>query len=103
MWFRAGEWSQQWHTLSRCVIALHRMGSLALAAELVGAIETHALLGMAPMSPTLRLVVFETRDAITDGLGPDRADELLRLGATRPVVETIDRTRRTLLGRPVSD
>ena len=26
LWYRAGDWSQQWHTLSRCVIALHRIG-----------------------------------------------------------------------------
>ena len=26
LWYRAGDWSQQWHTLSRCVIALHRVG-----------------------------------------------------------------------------
>jgi predicted ATPase/DNA-binding winged helix-turn-helix (wHTH) protein len=102
VWFRAGEWSQQWHTLSRCVIALHRMGSLDLAAEVVGAIEAHALLGVAPMSPTLRQVVFEVRQAIVDGLGEDRTEERLRVGATRPVVETVDRTRRALLGRPVS-
>ena len=32
LWYRAGEWSQQWHTLSRCVIALHRIGRHELAA-----------------------------------------------------------------------
>jgi hypothetical protein len=54
------------------------------------------------MSPTLRQVVFEVRQAIADGLGPDRMDELLHVGAARPVVETVDRTRKALLGRPIS-
>jgi hypothetical protein len=78
------------------------MGLLDLAAEVVGALEAHALLGVAPMSPTLRHVVFEVRQAVTDGLGPDRMDELLRVGAGRPVVETVDRTRKALLGQPIS-
>ena len=42
LWYRAGDWSQQWHTLSRCVIALHRVGNVELAMELVGTIETYA-------------------------------------------------------------
>jgi hypothetical protein len=103
MWFRVGEWSQQWHTLSRCVIALYHMGMLELAAELLGAVDTHAVVGVAPMSPTLRSVAFEIRDAIADGLGADRAEELSKLGATRDVVEVVDRTRRALVGRPLSD
>jgi predicted ATPase/DNA-binding winged helix-turn-helix (wHTH) protein len=103
VWFRAGEWSQQWHTLARCVIALHRIGRPDLAAEVLGAIDAHALLGVAPMSPTLRHVAFEVRDAIADGLGPSRTEELERSGAARPVVDLVDRTRMALLGRPISD
>ena len=45
LWYRAGEWSQQWHTLSRCMIALYRIGQTELAVELLGAIEAHAMLG----------------------------------------------------------
>jgi hypothetical protein len=101
-WFRAGEWAQQWHTLSRCMIALHRLGHLELAAEVLGAIEAHALLGVAPMSPTLRAVAIATRDAVTGGLGADHADQLRARGASRPVVETVERTRRALVGRLVS-
>jgi predicted ATPase/DNA-binding winged helix-turn-helix (wHTH) protein len=103
VWFRAGEWSQQWHTLSRCVIALHHIGMPELAAEVLGAVDAHAVLGVAPMSPTLRSVAFATRDAIADGLGTARAGELQRLGATRPVVDIVDRARRALVGRPQRD
>ena len=82
LWYRAGEWSQQWHTLSRCVIALHRVGNVELAVELVGAIEAHATLGVAPMTSILHDVAFATRDALVDELGETRADELRAAGAT---------------------
>jgi hypothetical protein len=97
LWYRAGEWSQQWHTLSRCVIALHRVGQSELAAEVIGAIEAHASLGVAPMSPTLRSVAFDTRDELVAALG-ERGDELRRRGAASPVDEIVHRTRRALLG-----
>jgi len=99
VWFRAGEWSQQWHTLSRCVIGLHHLGLLDLAAEVLGAIEAHALLGVAPMSPTLRHVALATRDELAAALGPDHVEELRRRGAARPVADVVDRTRRALMGR----
>ena len=70
VWYRAGDWSQQWHTLSRCVIALDRIGQAELAVELLGAIETHAMLGVAPMSSTLHDLVFATRDQLVDSMGP---------------------------------
>ena len=60
LWYRAGEWSQQWHTLSRCMIALHRIGKTELAVELLGAIEAHAMLAVAPMSSTLHDAVLAT-------------------------------------------
>ena len=60
VWYRAGDWSQQWHTLSRCVIALDRIGQAELAIELLGAIEMHAMLGVAPMSSILHDLVFAT-------------------------------------------
>jgi predicted ATPase/DNA-binding winged helix-turn-helix (wHTH) protein len=97
LWFRAGDWSQQWHTLSRCVIALHRIGDVALAMELVGAIETYAALGVAPMSSILHDVAFVTRDDLISRLGDDRAAELRAAGAICPVDEVVWRTRRALL------
>ena len=74
LWYRAGDWSQQWHTLSRCVIALHRLGNVELAMELVGTIETYATLGVAPMTSILHDVAFATRDALIGELGEARAD-----------------------------
>ncbi len=97
LWFRAGDWSQQWHTLSRCVIALHRTGNLELAMELVGAIETYAALGVAPMSSILHDVAFVTRDALVAELGDARASELRATGAVGRVDDLVWRTRRALL------
>ncbi len=99
LWHRAGDWSQQWHTLSRCMIALERIGNLELAMELVGAIETHATLGVAPMTSILHDVAFATRDAISDRLGAERAAGLRAEGAACPVEEIVFRTRQALLAR----
>ena len=84
LWYRAGEWSQQWHTLSRCVIALHRIGNIELAVELVGTIEAHATLGVAPMTAILHDVAFAARDAMVEELGEARADELRAAGRDLP-------------------
>jgi predicted ATPase/DNA-binding winged helix-turn-helix (wHTH) protein len=97
LWYRAGDWSQQWHTLSRCVIALHRVGNVELAMELVGTIETYATLGVAPMTSILHDVAFATRDALTEELGDARADELRTAGATSAIEDIVQRTRRALL------
>ena len=63
-WYRVGEWAQQWHTLSRCVIALDRIGRPEMACEVLGAIEAHTTLGGPPVMTTLRDLVFEARDAL---------------------------------------
>jgi len=97
LWYRAGDWAQQWHTLSRCVIALHRVGSFDLAMELVGTIETYATLGVAPMTSILHDVAFATRDALIDELGEPRATELRSTGAICPVEDIVLRTHRALL------
>ena len=96
VWDRAGDWSQQWHTLSRCAIALHQIDEAELALELFGAIERHAMLGVAPMSSTLHDLAFATRDRLIDSLGSERADELLAAGAICPVGDIVLRTRRAL-------
>jgi hypothetical protein len=98
VWDRAGDWSQQWHTLSRCAIALDRIGRAELAIELFGAIERHAMLGVAPMSSTLHDLAFATRDQLVDSLGAERAGELLAAGAICPVEDIVLRTRRALIG-----
>ena len=98
VWYRAGDWSQQWHTLSRCAIALDRIGQPELAIELIGAIERHAMLGVAPMSSILHDLVFATRDQLVDALGAERAGELRAVGAICPVEDVVLRTRRALIG-----
>jgi hypothetical protein len=100
LWYRAGDWSQQWHTLSRCVVALHRIGKVELAMELVGAIETCATLGVAPMLSNLTRVTYETRDALVAKLGEERAAELQAAGAASPVGDIVLRTRDALVTPP---
>ena len=102
-WYRAGEWAQQWHTLSRCVIALDRIGEQEIAAQVLGAIEAHTTMGGPPVMTTLRDLAFETRDSLSDRLGPDQMREHRELGASLPVVTIVDRTRNALLGRRVDD
>jgi predicted ATPase/DNA-binding winged helix-turn-helix (wHTH) protein len=100
-WHRAGEWAQQWHTLSRCVIALDRIGQHEVAAQVLGAIEAHARLGAPPVMTTLRDLAFETRDSLTEQLGAEQMEHHLVTGAAMSVVATVDRTRNALLGRPL--
>ncbi|MFN0090990.1 MAG: hypothetical protein ACKVWR_12095 [Acidimicrobiales bacterium] len=100
-WYRAGEWSQQWHTLSRCVIALDRIGQPELATQIVGAIEAHAAMGTPPVMVTLRDLALRTREELFVKLGADNATELHAAGAALPVAEVEHRTRQALLGRPL--
>jgi predicted ATPase/DNA-binding winged helix-turn-helix (wHTH) protein len=99
LWQRSGDWSQQWLTLARCVIAFHRTGQIERAAEVLGAIEAHAMLGVAPMSPALRGIAFTIRDEVVAELGTARADELRLAGASCPVEDIVERSRRALLDR----
>ncbi len=99
IWYRAGEWAQQWHTLSRCVIALDRIGRHELAAEMFGAIESHTTVGGPPVMTTLRDLVFETRDSLERRLGDVQFGELLGSGASMPIATAVDRTRSALLPR----
>ncbi len=101
IWYRAGEWAQQWHTLSRCVIALDRIGRHEVAAQVLGAIEAHTTMGGPPVMTTLRDLAFETRESVNVQLGPDRAAEERAIGAELPVATIVDRTRSALLGRPI--
>jgi hypothetical protein len=98
VWYRAGDWSQQWHTLSRCVIALEKIGQAELALELLGAIEMHAMLGVAPMSSILHDLVFAIRNTLVDSAGAEQAGDLMAAGASCPVEDIVLRTRRTLIG-----
>jgi predicted ATPase/DNA-binding winged helix-turn-helix (wHTH) protein len=100
-WYRNGEWAQQWHTMSRCLVALHRIGRVELAAQVLGAIETHTTMGGPPVMVTLRDLAFETRERVSAELGAARAEEQRAVGAALPVATLVDRTRAALLGRDV--
>jgi predicted ATPase/DNA-binding winged helix-turn-helix (wHTH) protein len=101
VWYRSGEWAQQWHTLSRCMIALHRIGQHEIAAQVLGAIETHTTMGGPPVMSTLRDLAFDTRDAVTARLGQAHTDDERAIGASLPVATLIGRVRNALLGRAI--
>lgn len=101
VWFRAGEWSQQWHTMTRCVVALVAIDAQDVAARLLGAIETRAGLGTPPVMANVRDQALDSSDSLRATLGTDRFEELYALGAQDPIVEVVRRTRGTLIGRPV--
>jgi predicted ATPase/DNA-binding winged helix-turn-helix (wHTH) protein len=103
LWYRSGEWAQQWHTLSRCVIALHHIGHAELGVELIGAIEAHFMFAITPMSSRLRDVALATREELESKLGGARAAELAVTGSSRPVDAVVHRVRNALLRRPLDD
>lgn len=100
IWYRAGEWAQQWHTLMRCVIALDRIGRPAVAAEVLGAIEARSALGAPPFKWELRRHLMETRDSLDAQLGSSVAAELGAAGAEQPVVTIVELTRQALTAPP---
>jgi hypothetical protein len=101
IWYRSGEWAQQWHTLSRCLIGLERIGQPEFAAQVLGAIEAHTTMGGPPVMGTLRDLAFQTRDAVTEQLGESHAAEERAVGASLPLAVLIGRVRNALLGRSV--
>ncbi len=98
IWYLAGEWAQQWHTMSRCLIALERIGQFELAAQVFGAIEAHTTMGSPPTMATLQRLAFEARDSVAAQLGADRNLELRAIGASLPLATLVDRTRSALRG-----
>ncbi len=96
IWYRTGEWAQQWHTLMRCVIALDRIGRPEVAAEVLGSIEAHSAVGAPPLMVTLRDLVLDTRDSIENQLGADHSAACRETGALLPVGSTVERTRLAL-------
>jgi hypothetical protein len=93
LWFRTGEWAHQWTTLSRCVIALDRLGQPELAAQAVGAIEAHTTMGCPPVTLPIRDVAFATRDSLTAQLGEERAIHERMIGASSQLADLVNRTR----------
>ena len=98
VWFRAGEWAQQWLTLTGCVVALYRLDRFELTAQSIGAIEVRATLGALPVTASLREGAFEVVDALRNKLGEERFDQLKIEGAELPVSEIVQRNRSALLG-----
>ncbi|MEO5902092.1 MAG: winged helix-turn-helix domain-containing protein [Ilumatobacteraceae bacterium] len=101
VWYRSGEWAQQWHTLSRCLIGLDRIGQNEIAAQVLGAIDAHTAMGGPPVMSTLRDLAFETRDSVTARLGQTRTDLERAAGASLPVATLVGRVRNALLGRAI--
>jgi hypothetical protein len=99
VWYRSGEWAQQWHTLSRCLVGLDRCGQDEIAAQLLGAIETHTTMGGPPVMATVRDLAFEARDSVTARLGQARTEEERAAGAELPLATLVRRVRNALLGR----
>lgn len=100
IWYRAGEWAQQWLTLSRCAIALDRIEHITLAAEVIGAVEQHTSVDATPVTPPVRDVALETRSNIQQQLGAGQTEELLLKGANQPVSLLVDRVRSALRSVP---
>ncbi len=98
VWFRAGEWAQQWHTVTRCVIALAAIGEDELATEVLGAIDAHSAIGAPPVIPLLRDRVLDLSAELRERHGAELDDRLRAAGARMPVAEVVERTRRALLG-----
>ena len=99
MWYRAGEWANQWLTLSRCVIALDRAGRPELATETLGAIERHIPLDAPPAMGAVRDIAIATRESLEDQLGAERCAELRESGSLQPVATVVSRARAALLGQ----
>jgi predicted ATPase/DNA-binding winged helix-turn-helix (wHTH) protein len=100
IWYRAGEWAQQWLTLTRCVVALDRIGCPEMAAEVYGAIEGHTSVEVPPVTTTVRDLALATRQSIETQLGTARTEDLLTVGAHQPLTTLVHRTRNALLGFP---
>jgi predicted ATPase/DNA-binding winged helix-turn-helix (wHTH) protein len=96
-WYRAGEWAQQWLTLSRCVIALDRLEQYEQAAELLGAIELHSSVDAPPGMPSVLRTAVDTRASLLERFGAERAAELAMRGEQLALAELVHRTRNTLL------
>ena len=85
IWFRAGEWSQQWLTLTSCIVALQEMQKLELAARAIGALESRCVLGAPPVDSDLSERAKEAVVRLKKKLGEDHYFELTRQGAESSV------------------
>lgn len=97
VWYRAGEWANQWLTLTRCVIALDRIGRVEPAAEILGSIEHHAAVAAPPAMSAVRDAALALRESLENQIGADRCAELVDTGSTMPVAAVVQRARTSLL------
>lgn len=95
-WFRSGDWSQQWLALSKSIPALVAIEDLEAAAELVGAVETHASIAPPPSNAAVREANAALLGEIEGRVGTDRFEQLRREGAVLPVEQVVHRTRLRL-------
>jgi hypothetical protein len=96
VWFRAGEWSQQWVTLSRCVVALTATGRAQSAAKIIGAVNQHAVIAATPVVATLRDRTLEAEGELRSVLGDEEYERCCAIGAEMPVVEVVHSARAAL-------
>ncbi len=96
-WHRAGEWSQQWLTLAKCVVALMTIGADELAAQVIGAVEKRAAMGGPPFVAPLRERTLVAADDLMARLGETHYQELHDEGGASPVADVVHRTRAELL------
>ncbi len=96
-WHRAGEWSQQWLTLTGCVVALMAVGADDLAAQVIGAVEKRATMGTPPVIAPLRERTLVAAEDLAARLGEARYGELHEVGGASRVADIVHRTRAELL------
>jgi predicted ATPase/DNA-binding winged helix-turn-helix (wHTH) protein len=97
-WLRAGEWSQQWVTLARCVFALQAVGANEVAAEALGAVERRAVVAVPPIGATIRTAILRAREELAAQLG-ERFMETYERGRSAPVDDVVHRVRRELVAQ----
>lgn len=89
LWFRAGDWGNQWPAITMAVLALAQLESDVEAAQLIGALDRHAVVGPPPLPKMHQALIGETVEAIRERLGGDRFDALSEQGALRPVSDLV--------------
>ena len=96
VWFRSGDWSQQWLALSKSIPALVARDDMEVAAELVGAVEAHASIAPPPSTEAVREDTAALLGEIESHHGSARFEQLCREGAAIPVEQVVHRTRAAL-------
>ncbi|MEM7195105.1 MAG: winged helix-turn-helix domain-containing protein [Pseudomonadota bacterium] len=96
IWFRAGEWAQQWLTFTGCVVALHKLGDLQLAAINIGAIRARSVLAALPVTQRFRDRALSVEEDLIRKLGSEQFTQLVRIGDDLPTADLVQKTRTRL-------